>query len=104
MRRMGRLKVGPALEQLSMRNAPNDDVAKLNSLTIRCVSGTPGIADDNFVSFGNDVFDRDMNVGKPLEGRCKITLGAFRAGGIISWHIASVFLVLTSKVPIGDIQ
>lgn len=79
MNRMRSLQVGPPFREFSFHDPPNDDATELNLLPGYLVHGTPCVSDDNFVAFGDDVFDRDVNIRKPPKRSREILLGASRA-------------------------
>ena len=65
---MRRFEISPALNQLAVSDAPDNDPAEFNFLAVRAIRRAPGVAHNHLVAFGDDVFDGDANVWKALEG------------------------------------
>src|SRR5258708_30075593 len=100
MDRMRSLQVSPPLGQPAFHDPPDDDAAELDLVPGCFVGGAPRVSDDNFISFGDDVFDGDVNIGEPLKGRRKILLGAGRSGRQAGWYIRPVLLIVGREIAI----
>ena len=97
---MRRLQVCPALRQLASNNPPDDDPCELDLLSGFAVRCAPGVADDDFIPFGDNILDRHVNIGKALESGGKVLLGTFWSRRQTWWNIGAVLLVIGRKIPI----
>ena len=100
MHRMWSLQISPSLGQFTFNNSPDDDATELDLLPAFEIGGAPRISNHDFISFRDDVFDADVNIGESLECRSQVLLGTVRSRRQAGWDVGPVLLIVRSEVSI----
>lgn len=103
-RGVGRLEIRPALNDLAVGNAPNDDAGEFQTLVGGGVGASPMVADDDFIVFGDEVFDGDVKVRNFFEGGADVLDGSLRAGREAGRDVGAVIHEAGGEIDFADLE